>query len=157
MVEAVGHRYMGKYFSKLTSCLKRDGLLGIQAITAPDANYNDMQNGLGWLQKYIFPGGQLPSITYMLDSANKAGGFQLHKYRDIGQHYISTLKYWRNNFESNIDAVKTLGFDETFCRMWRYYLAYCIAAFESRNASNVQMVMTRPNNLELDDSLLELA
>ena len=93
----------------------------------------------------------------MLDSANKAGGFQLHKYRDIGQHYISTLKYWRNNFESNIDAVKTLGFDETFCRMWRYYLAYCIAAFESRNASNVQMVMTRPNNLELDDSLLELA
>lgn len=146
MIEAVGHEYLPTYFAQLQRLLRPQGLLSIQAITSPDARYDEFRNGVDWIQKHIFPGSLLPSVARMVECVRETGDMQLINLRDIGTHYARTLNLWRENFLSSWDEIEALGFDESFKRKWLYYLSYCEAAFEKRNISDVQLTWSRANN-----------
>jgi len=149
MLEAVGDQFYDTFFRKCHSILKPNGLMALQFISAPDARFAEMKRGVDWIQKHIFPGSLLPSIGRVTESLNRTGDLFLHNLRDIGNSYARTLKLWRGKFNQRRDAVKALGFDDQFIRKWNYYLAYCEAAFATRNISAVQAIYTRPNNRTL--------
>jgi len=146
MLEAVGHRHMEAFFSKCHEVLKKDGLLGLQVITAHDARYDSLRKGVDWIQKHIFPGSLLPSIARINQAINRTGDMSLFDLKDMGLHYARTLRHWRDNFNRNFDNIRDLGFDGSFARKWNYYFSYCEAAFAMRNINVVQMIYTRPNN-----------
>jgi cyclopropane-fatty-acyl-phospholipid synthase len=146
MLEAVGHQFLRAYFEQCHKVLKPDGRVGLQVIVCPDSRYDAMRNSVDWIKKHIFPGGQLPSIKALLDSANATGDLYLQHLENFGLHYAKTLKLWREQFNRQREAVQSLGFDEKFLRKWNYYLAYCEAAFQTRNINVSQMILTRPNN-----------
>jgi cyclopropane-fatty-acyl-phospholipid synthase len=147
MIEAVGDEYFDTYFKTCDRVLKPGGKVGLQVITCPDSRYEELRDGVDWIQKHIFPGSLLPSVTRLLQGAAK-GNLMLHHMESFSQDYARTLHHWSDHFEARIDAVKKLGFDEHFVRSWRYYLQYCEAAFALNNISVVQTVMTRPNHME---------
>ena len=149
MIEAVGHEYFNAYFSKCHALLKKNGLLGIQAICCPDSRYEDHRRNVDWMQKHIFPGGLLPTIGVMNKAINETGNLQLHSLEEMGPHYARTLSRWREKFNHNLESVIGQGFDEKFIRKWNYYLTASEAAFRTRNLAVVQAVFTRPNNLAL--------
>lgn len=149
MLEAVGHRYYEDYFRTIDRVLARNGLVGLQVITSPDARYEQMRKGVDWIQKHVFPGSLLPSIARLNQAVNKTSDLFLHDLKDLGRDYARTLKTWRHGFHQELQKVRSLGFDERFIRKWNYYLSYCEAAFALRNISVVQMVYTRPNNFTL--------
>lgn len=146
MLEAVGHNYYEAYFAKCNEVLKPDGILAFQVITSPDSRYSSLRKGVDWIQKHIFPGSLLPSVAKLNLAINKTSDLTMVDLKDMGLDYARTLKLWHEAFDKNISAVKTLGFDDTFIRKWKYYLNYCEAAFEMRNINVMQMVYTRPNN-----------
>ena len=146
MLEAVGDRHMETFFARCHEVLKKDGLLGLQVITSPDARYDSLREGVDWIQKHIFPGSLLPSIARINQAINRTGDMSLHDLKDMGLHYARTLHLWRENFNRNIDNILALGFDTQFARKWNYYFSYCEAAFAMRNINVVQMIYTRPNN-----------
>lgn len=148
MLEAVGHKFLDTYFSKCYSLLKKDGLLGIQVITCPDSRYENLRKGIDWIQKHIFPGSLLPSVSAINSSVNRTSDLTLVELQDLGTDYGKTLHHWHVAFQENWNSIKSLGFDETFRRKWNYYLCYCEAAFNMRNINVMQLVYTRPNNLE---------
>lgn len=147
MLEAVGHQYLEVYFEKCQNLLKPDGIFAFQVITSPDCRYHKLRNGVDWIQKHIFPGSLLPSVAAMNNAINETGDLTLVDLKDIGLDYAKTLHLWFIEFNKNIDKVKALGFDETFIRKWNYYLNYCEAAFAMRNINVMQMVYSRPNNI----------
>lgn len=149
MIEAVGHEFLGAYFQQCHSLLKRDGVLGLQMILAPDHRYESFRKKPDWIQKYIFPGGLLPSFEAVLSAIRKTGDLGLFDYDDMTPSYARTLAIWRENFNRAVHEVKGLGFDEEFMRKWNYYFSYCEAAFKMRNISVVQAVFSRPNNHRL--------
>jgi cyclopropane-fatty-acyl-phospholipid synthase len=149
MLEAVGHDFLPVYFKKCHELLKKDGLLALQVITCPDPRYNSLRKGVDWIQKHIFPGSLLPSVGAINKAINNTGDMSLVNLEDMGLHYARTLAEWRKRFNNALSEVKKLGFDETFIRKWNYYLCYCEAAFAMRNINVMQMVYSRPNNLNL--------
>ncbi len=149
MLEAVGHQYYEDYFATIDRVLARNGMVGIQVITSPDARYDQMRMSVDWIQKHVFPGSLLPSIARLNQAVNNTSDLFLHDLKDLGRDYARTLKTWRLQFHQEIQKVRALGFNERFIRKWNYYLSYCEAAFAMRNISVVQMVYTRPNNLTL--------
>lgn len=146
MLEAVGHQFLKSYFDRCHQLLKPTGRLGIQVIVCPDSRYEIMRRSADWIKKHIFPGGQLPSIKALIDSANETGDLYLQHLENFGLHYAKTLQIWREKFNAQSEAVRELGFDETFMRKWNYYLAYCEAAFTTRNINVSQLILSRPNN-----------
>lgn len=150
MIEAVGHEYLPEYFRTIAQRLKPNGIVAIQAITSPDSRYDEFRKGVDWIQKHIFPGSLLPAVGEMNRVINKETDLQLHQITDYGIHYAKTLNTWFKRFNNNFDEIKKLGFDERFRKKWNYYLQYCEAAFYMRNIGLVQMVLTRPNNQEMD-------
>ena len=128
MIEAVGHPYLPTYFEKCNQLLKPGGSLLVQAITIPDQRYEKYRRSVDFIQKYIFPGGHLPSIAAM-QTANDRTDLRLIETEDFGESYALTLREWRRRFFARIDEVHGLGFDERFVRMWDYYFCYCEAAF----------------------------
>lgn len=149
MLEAVGHKYFETYFAKCNEVLKKNGVIGLQVITCPDSRYESFRTGIDFIQKYIFPGSLLPSVGRINEAVNRTSNLFLFNLEDMGLNYAKTLKLWLEAFDKNIAKVRNLGFDEKFIRTWRYYLAYCNAAFQMRNISVVQAIYTRPNNAEL--------
>lgn len=149
MLEAVGHDFLETYFEKCHQLLKQNGLLGLQVITSPDSRYDQFRKGVDWIQKHIFPGSLLPSISALNSAVNKTGDMHLLDVKDFGKDYARTLSLWREAFNKKIGQVKELGFDDSFIRKWNYYLSYCEAGFTMRNISVVQLIYTRPNNLSL--------
>ena len=147
MLEAVGHNYLELYFKKCHELLKKDGLLALQVITCPDSRYDSLRKGVDWIQKYIFPGSLLPSVGAINKAINSTGDMTLVDLKEMGSDYAKTLSIWADAFNSRIGEVKKLGFDEKFIRKWNYYFAYCEAAFAMRNINVMQMVYSRPNNL----------
>jgi len=147
MLEAVGHRYLADYASVCDRSLKRDGLIALQFITCPDSRYNQLREGVDFIQKHIFPGSLLLSVNRLNDLFSHRGGFVLHSLEDMGRDYVRTLNAWRDLFHAKLDQVRALGFDDRFIRKWNYYFCYCEVAFSMRNISVVQTVHTRPNNL----------
>jgi len=149
MLEAVGEDYYDTFFAKCDSLLKPNGLMSLQYITCPDSRFDELKRGVDWIQKHIFPGSLLPSISRVSGSLNRTGDLFLHHLSDIGNSYAQTLKLWRMEFNTQLERVAALGFDDEFVRKWNYYLAYCEAAFATRNISVVQATYTRPNNRTL--------
>jgi len=144
MIEAVGHEYMATYFEKCASLLKDDGMMCLQTITIADQRYAAALKSVDFIQRYIFPGGFLPSVTAMLDSLTRSTDMRLIHLEDIGPHYAETLKRWREAFSQNLDRVWSLGFREEFVRMWHYYYCYCEGAFRERAIGDVQAVFVKP-------------
>lgn len=143
MIEAVGKEYLTTYIKQCQSLLKDDGLLAIQAITIADQRYDSYSKGVDFIQKYIFPGGFLPSVTILSQHLTQHTDFVIRDLKDIGMDYARTLSEWHKGFNNNIDYYLQQGFDEQFIRMWRYYLCYCEGGFLERTISTVQLVASR--------------
>jgi cyclopropane-fatty-acyl-phospholipid synthase len=144
MLEAVGHKYLGTFFATCDRLLKPAGRLVIQVITIPDQSYEYYRRKTDWIQKYIFPGGHLPSVTAMSQAVTRNTGLLMEQLEDIGTNYARTLKDWREKFTRNMDKINVLGFDEVFRRKWIYYLAICEAGFRERAIGDVQVVFRKP-------------
>ena len=144
MVEAVGHQYYGQFFSKCASLLKENGLMLMQAITTPNQRFDRQKNVIDFIRKYIFPGGCLPSNHIIEEHIKNATDLHLVGLEDITLHYARTLKHWRERFFKNIDAVKALGFDDVFIRMWEFYLCYCEGGFQERVIGTSQFLYAKP-------------
>ena len=143
MFEAVGAEYFPAFFEACNRALTPGGLLAMQTIAVPDRAFAAMRDGVNWVQKYIFPGGMLPSISE-IERAMVNTDFVITSLDEIGLHYATTLRAWRRRFLERVDGVRALGFDERFVRMWEYYLAACEAGFLTRNTLDYQMVLERP-------------
>lgn len=144
MIEAVGHNYMDTYFEKCSSLLKLDGVMLLQAITIADQQYEQAKRSVDFIQKYIFPGGFLPSVSAISDSLTRKTDMRLFHLEDIGPHYATTLQRWREQFFNNINDIRSLGYPESFVRMWEYYLCYCEGGFMERAIGTVHMLLTKP-------------
>ena len=144
MIEAVGEEYWPVYFSTIDRHLAPGGKVSIQAITMADHRYRATRNSYGWIQKYIFPGGLLPSPEAIDRTLAEHTSLAVTHRRPLGQHYARTLRIWRDRFEENWAAINAQGFDETFRRMWEFYLAYCEAGFSTGYIDVVQLQMQRP-------------
>lgn len=144
MIEAVGKQYLTSYVQKCQSLLKPGGLMAIQAITIADQRYDYYSNSVDFIQKYIFPGGFLPSITALTQVTTQSSDLVLRDLFDIGQDYAKTLSHWHNRFNDSLNRVSELGFDERFVRMWNYYFCYCEGGFKARTISTVHMTFQRP-------------
>ena len=138
MLEAVGHEYFPAFFETCDRVLRRGGRIGLQSITYPDAAYEQQRRGANWIQKYIFPGGLLPSLA-VIERATRRTSLLVTGVTDIGPHYARTLRAWRSTFMGNLDAVRALGFDDRFVRMWEYYLALCEAGFATGIFQDLQI------------------
>ncbi|CAH0526485.1 SAM-dependent methyltransferase [Vibrio hippocampi] len=143
MIEAVGKSYLVSYLKKCQSLLKPKGLMAIQAITIADQRYDYYSNSVDFIQKYIFPGGFLPSITALTGNCTRHTDLIVRDLYDIGPDYALTLQHWRKRFESALEQVKSLGYDERFIRMWRYYFCYCEGGFKAKSISTVHMTLQR--------------
>jgi len=146
MIEAIGHEHYKTYFKKCNDLLKPDGMMLIQAITIADQRYEQAKRSVDFIQRYIFPGGCLPSVTAMTDIITKRSDMRLYHLEDIGPHYATTLKKWRENIKENFQQIKNMGYSDTFLRMWHYYLCYCEGGFLERSIGTVQMLIIKPDN-----------
>jgi len=144
MIEAVGHQYYDTYFNKVSHLLKADGVALIQAITIADQRYASAIGSVDFIQRYIFPGSNIPSNTAMLTSITRASDLRLVDLQDIGLHYATTLRLWRENFFAQIDAVRQLGYSDTFIRMWDFYLSYCEGGFAECALGDVHLLLAKP-------------
>jgi cyclopropane-fatty-acyl-phospholipid synthase len=116
----------------------------LQAITIADQRYEAALREVDFVQKHIFPGGFLPSVTALTRALTRAGDLRTVHLEDIGPHYAETLHQWRHNFWREIEAVRGLAFDERFIRMWDFYLCYCEGGFRERDLGTVQMLLAKP-------------
>lgn len=146
MLEAVGHRYLGTYFRAVDRLLAPDGLAVIQVITIPDQRERAYRRRPDFIQRAIFPGGHLPSLTTMTKAMTRRSQLMVEELENLGPHYAETLRLWRERFLERTDRVRALGFDDTFLRLWEFYLAYCEGAFLSRYLNDLQLVLTRASN-----------
>ncbi len=144
MIEAVGEEYWPTYFSTIDKLLAPGGKVSIQAITMDHHRYLQTRNSYGWIQKYIFPGGLIPSLDAIDHSLAEHTTLAVTDRRSLGQDYARTLREWRENFNANWDTIHAQGFDETFRRLWEFYLAYCEAGFGVGYIDVFQIQMSRP-------------
>jgi cyclopropane-fatty-acyl-phospholipid synthase len=143
MIEAVGKEFLNSYIQKCQSLLKPQGLMAIQAITIADQRYDYYSDNVDFIQKYIFPGGFLPSITALTHAATNQSDLVLRDLHDIGLDYAQTLNAWYQKFNAAENRVRELGFDDTFIRMWNYYFCYCEGGFKAKSISTVHMTFQR--------------
>lgn len=146
MIEAVGYQFYDTYFAKVGSLLKQEGLALIQAITIADQRYESAKKSVDFIQRYIFPGSCIPSNTAMLNSITKVSDMRLYDLEDIGPHYATTLRMWRENFFAHIEQVRQLGYSEEFIKMWEFYLCYCEGGFAERALGDVHLLLVKPGN-----------
>lgn len=154
MIEAVGPQYLETYFAKCSTLLKPDGIMLIQAITIQDQFYDQAIKSVDFIQRYIFPGGFIPSVTAISNAVKKSTDTRLFQMEDIGPHYATTLRDWRKNFFNNIEQIKGLGYSKQFIAMWEFYLCYCEGGFLERTLGTSHMVFIKPENrIDWRDSL----
>ena len=140
MIEAVGQNYLVNYFKSIKKNLTKNGKAAIQAITIDDSLFERYKTKEDFIQKYIFPGGFLPSKKKLYDLSS-SNGLEIKKYVSYGSHYSSTLKIWRDEFLKKWEEISKHGFDNKFKRMWHFYLSYCEAGFKSKNIDLIQFSM----------------
>jgi len=143
MIEAVGEDYWPTYFQTIDRLLAPGGKVSIQAITMSHERMLATRRSFGWIQKYIFPGGLIPSLQAIDETLAAHTTLRLSARRELGPHYARTLALWRARFQQNWPHIHTLGFDETFRRMWEFYLAYCEAGFRTGYLGVSQLQMSR--------------
>ncbi len=146
MIEAVGHHFYDTYFRQCGRLLKDDGLMLLQAITIADHRYERARKSVDFIQRHIFPGSTIPSTSVMLGSIARTTDMTLTHLEDIGRHYAITLRHWREKLLSNVDAVRTLGYPESFIRMWEFYFCYCEGGFEERAIGDVHTLLAKPDH-----------
>jgi cyclopropane-fatty-acyl-phospholipid synthase len=145
MIEAVGHRYLDGYFRQCSRLLRPTGTLVIQAIVMPERHHAAYLRSVDFIQRYVFPGGCLPSLGSMLASVGRATDLCFASAEDFSPHYAETLRRWRRAFEQHLDEVRQLGYSERLIRLWRYYLCYCEAAFDERAVGLLQIQWDKPH------------
>jgi cyclopropane-fatty-acyl-phospholipid synthase len=146
MFEAVGFGHYDDFFSACDRLLKPEGSMLLQTITLIDQKFEAYRRKADWLQKYIFPGAQLGSLSGILDSIARSTQLTLYHTEDLGIHYARTLEQWRARFRAHIADVRLLGFDECFIRMWDFYLGSCAGSFLERYISDVQLIFSKTFN-----------
>lgn len=144
MIEAVGHRYLPTYFEQCARLLKPEGLMLLQAITIRDQRYEQACRSVDFIQRYIFPGGALPSMQKMLDVVTRHTDFNLHHMEDFGLHYARTLRLWHDNLRQARQRLEQLGYDDYFYRLWEFYLCYCEGGFLERTIGTAQLLLAKP-------------
>jgi cyclopropane-fatty-acyl-phospholipid synthase len=144
MIEAVGHHFYDTFFKACSRLLKADGMMALQAITIGDQIFDRHKRSVDFIKRYIFPGSCIPSITAISNAIARSTDLQIIHLEDITAHYARTLREWRRRFFANVDEVRTLGFSETFIRMWEYYLCYCEGGFKERYIGDVQLILAKP-------------
>ncbi len=137
MIEAVGQNYLQNYFNIIKNNISEKGNVAIQAITIDDSLFDRYKNKQDFIQKYIFPGGFLPSKKSLYKYADD-NGLKFSEYNSYAKHYSDTLIIWRKEFNKRWDLIKNQGFDLNFKRMWEFYLSYCEAGFKSKNIDLIQ-------------------
>jgi cyclopropane-fatty-acyl-phospholipid synthase len=143
MIEAVGREYLPTYFKTIRDCLKSGGRAVVQAITISDDRYAGYCRSCDWIQRYIFPGGHLPSKAALQEIVADLGGMKMEIQESFGLDYAETLRRWRDAFNSHEKELESLGFDAAFRRKWNYYLSYCEAGFEAGSIDVSQIVLQR--------------
>ncbi|MAI97151.1 MAG: SAM-dependent methyltransferase [Rhodobacteraceae bacterium] len=141
MIEAVGEKYLDQYFKKIKSSLKKDGYAAIQGITIKNELFARYKANEDFIQKYIFPGGFLPSLD-QIKKLSKKNQLHLEQVNFYSDDYAKTLFTWKKNFFNAWDKILPLGFDDYFKRMWEFYLSYCEAGFKSKNIDLIQFSMS---------------
>ena len=143
MVEAVGEAYWPTFFGTLDRLLAPGGKVSLQTITMAHERFLATRRSFGWIQKYIFPGGLIPSLQAVDETLAAHTTLHVAQGRELGPHYARTLRLWRERFQDNWPQIHTLGFDETFRRLWEFYLAYCEAGFRAGYLGVSQLQLTR--------------
>ena len=143
MIEAVGHEFIPEFFSKLSSLLKPDGLIGLQGITYNGNDFDRYKNEVDFIKKYIFPGSCLISLAQISSTIKNKTDLSLVDMEDITRHYAETLKRWRNNFINKLPDIKKMGYSKAFINMWEYYFIFCEAGFLERNIGDVQLIFAK--------------
>ena len=144
MFEAVGQKYWPIYFDKVKQCLKPGKNATLQIITIQDARWDVYRNTVDFIQKYIFPGGMLPSPTVLRQEVVKAG-LEVEKSIEFGKSYAQTLRMWHDTFNARWDQIEKMGFDDRFRRMWNFYLTSCASTFEYGNCDVTQITIKKPS------------
>ena len=144
MIEAVGHHYFNTFFRKCADLLKPEGVMLLQAITINDREYRRARDEVDFIKRHIFPGSCIPAISALVESTTQASDLQLIHLNDIGPHYATTLRHWREAFMARLEQVRSQGYSEAFIRLWEFYLAYCEGGFEERALGDVHMLMAKP-------------
>ena len=140
MFEAVGEKYWQTYFEKIKSLLAQNGKAVVQTITMNEQDFPRYRKGGDFIRSFIFPGGMLPSVSRFTQEAEKAG-LKVTDTFTFGQDYAKTLELWLETFDQKRDAVKALGFDDGFIRLWRFYLAACAAGFRTERTNVMQVAL----------------
>ena len=144
MIEAVGHHFLPSYFKQCSRLLKPHGLMLLQAITIREQRYEQAKSSVDFIQRYIFPGGALPSVQKMLEIVGKDTDMNLMHMEDFGLHYAKTLRMWHENFRRAHSRLTELGYDEYFLRLWEFYLCYCEGGFLERSIGTAQLLLAKP-------------
>jgi cyclopropane-fatty-acyl-phospholipid synthase len=144
MIEAVGARYLDTYAAQCSRLLEPHGAMLLQAITIQDQVYEAALKSVDFIQRFIFPGSFIPSVSAITESVRRSTDMKLFHLEDIGPHYATTLRRWRENFVARLPEVRRLGYPDAFVRMWEYYLCYCEGGFLERQIGDVQMLLTKP-------------
>jgi len=143
MIEAVGERYWPDYFTAVDRMLAEGGRMSLQSITMAHERLLATRNGYTWVHKYVFPGGMLPSMTAIDEVVRARTPLRIQETRRLGPSYVPTLQQWRHRFNEKLPQVRALGFDETFIRMWNFYLAYSEAGFAAEYLDDWQIGLGR--------------
>ena len=144
MIEAVGHRFLPTYFQQCARLLKDNGLMLLQAITIREQRYEQAKSSVDFIQRYIFPGGALPSVHKMLEIVGRDTDMNLLHMEDFGLHYARTLRLWHENFRRAHGRLTELGYDDYFLRLWEFYLCYCEGGFLERTIGTAQLLLAKP-------------
>ena len=146
MLEAIGEQQFGTYFETIDRLLEPGGIACIQTILIPDDRWERYRKSPDWIERYVFPGCLIPSLTALAQAMTASSRLMVHEVDEIGSHYAETLRCWRASFHAQIEEVRALGYDRRFERTWDFYLAFCEAAFRTRALRDVQLTLTRPFN-----------
>tara|TARA_Y100000768_G_scaffold80264_1_gene57103 strand:+ start:155 stop:1300 length:1146 start_codon:yes stop_codon:yes gene_type:complete len=148
MIEAVGHKNVKTYFKKVSSLLKDNGLFAMQGITYNDQNFDVYKNSVDFINKYIFPGSCLISVSQVSEIIKKNTSMLFVDLEDITSHYATTLRIWRENFFKQLPKIKELGFSDSFINLWEFYFVYCEAGFIEKNIGDYQFVFSKKEGLK---------
>jgi cyclopropane-fatty-acyl-phospholipid synthase len=144
MIEAVGHNYLDVYFERISQLLKPNGVAAIQAITIRDQSYDYAIRSVDFIQRYIFPGSNIPSVTRMMESVRDKTDMVLNGFEDITEHYCHTLREWRAAFWRAEPKLRAMGMNDHGLRMWDYYFAYCEGGFTEKVIGVCQYTLAKP-------------
>jgi cyclopropane-fatty-acyl-phospholipid synthase len=144
MIEAVGADYYDEFFDRCAQLLKPEGRMALQAITIADQYFERARRSVDFIQRHIFPGSCIPSVTALCSAATKASDLRLAGLDDIGPHYVKTLATWREALRERWQDARAMGYSNEFLRQWEFYFAYCEGGFAERHISTVHMLFERP-------------